>query len=1433
VPEPTPPAFVVVRDSWARPGLGSTCRYHNIHRQVVKIYLLQYTSAQSTATWNGGTSRDWAVPANWSPGIPAEGDNLFIAATTTNGITLDTSHTIGSFDFGTRTSGFSIRTVTNTLTIASGLTASGSFTGVGPQFYGNLTLPYDQTWVIGGEIGSHTTDRGVFIREVTDAGGTRTGVASLVLNGDLNKSGSGQLVIAAVTVSGAGDFIVDQGALKLNAGASSLLTIGGEGNITVNGAAQVFVSRHSGTMNITRPIILNDTAGMVWGGGTASTNTVASPIAWDGTTHAFDVAVSNIAYISSGAWTGSGTVNRTGAGTLTLTGDTSGFTGMLNNAGGTTTLTTAFSGNINVIGGTVNLNGAVAGDVAVSGGTANLPATIAGTLTVGVGAGATVGETAVTGDIALNGGGFSADPTTPGSLDTAGDLTLAGTNTVSLTASPTSTDPFTVLTYAGTLTGDATNLTLAGGASNYRSFVFDTTSTAGVVTLAVGSETRTWNGGVAWDVNTSTNWLEGDQKFLQLDSVVFSDTAAGTVTLRGMLIPSSITVSSDKEYVFTPQDANAYIAGGATLLKSGTGTATLGGTNTFSGNITVSGGRLKAAASAAFGANGKTITVADGATLDHNGAWGVPRDFHAVIAGNGEDGNGVIVNSTTANQNAGFASLTLTADASIGGTGRFDVRPVMAGTGFVDLAGHTLTKSGTNKIAIVDGTIASDGVINVNSGTLAFTRMVVGGNDNLNINAGATVQFENYSSGSFDKPLAIDGGTLLVTGNAFAAGSAVTLANTATFQTDFALTLANTVSGSGNLTKTGTASLILANEATHTGGTTVNAGTLQIGAGGTTGWLAADITNFGSVAFSRSDEVTYTNIITGTGGLAQQGPGTLLLETAQTYTGATAVNGGILKLNTGSDNTLPVVTVLTVADATGASLDLNGLNQEVRTLGGGGATGGTVVNSGATPSVLTIRPTGTDSASFGGAIGGDIRLVVAGDKLAPSYTAPRQRLAGTASTYTGGTVVDGASLLARGDGSLGAVPATFDPANITLQNNGTLLNEADTYVLTLDANRGITLGPGGGALVAAFYANVTVQGAITGDAGNNLTILENRATVVLAADNTYLGDTIIQGPGINGIGRLQIGNGGTTGTLGAGEVTNNGQLSFNRSDDVTVAAAISGSGTLTQLGTGVLTLAVPNTYTGNTTVSAGTLVLAEGAGLSFSVTDTGATQILGTGALTLDGDFTIDTSAVTVESGSWTLVDMTTLVTTVGASFSVAGGEWSETAGVWKKTEGTKNWTFSEATGVLAVAPAGYAGWIAGFDFAAFPGADLSPAGDADGDGIPNAIELVIGNLPNQTKVENLPTIEMVTNPPGVPAGDYLKFTYRRTSESVAAGVTAAAQYDVDLAGAWTTAINGTDGVVILEVADDLIPGHLVEVYIPRSLAADGRLFGRLAVTVP
>ncbi|MFO1490062.1 MAG: autotransporter-associated beta strand repeat-containing protein [Kiritimatiellia bacterium] len=88
-------------------------------------------------------------------------------------------------------------------------------------------------------------------------------------------------------------------------------------------------------------------------------------------------------------------------------------------------------------------------------------------------------------------------------------------------------------------------------------------------------------------------------------------------------------------------------------------------------------------------------------------------------------------------------------------------------------------------------------------------------------------------------------------------------------------------------------------------------------------------------------------------------------------------------------------------------------------------------------------------------------------------------------------------------------------------------------------------------------------------------------TLILAANNTYGGPTTILG------GPLQIGNGGTTGTLGAdaGVIANSGTLLFNRSNAVSLDNVVTGTGGVSNIGTGSLTLNGTQTYTGDTIVS--------------------------------------------------------------------------------------------------------------------------------------------------------------------------------------------------------------------------------------------------------
>src|SRR6202023_1955056 len=83
------------------------------------------------------------------------------------------------------------------------------------------------------------------------------------------------------------------------------------------------------------------------------------------------------------------------------------------------------------------------------------------------------------------------------------------------------------------------------------------------------------------------------------------------------------------------------------------------------------------------------------------------------------------------------------------------------------------------------------------------------------------------------------------------------------------------------------------------GGTTIGAGTLQIGNGGTSGSIAGDVTDNGSLAFNRTNTVIFPGVVSGTGSLSQVGTGTLTLTGADTYNGGTTITAGTLQIGNG------------------------------------------------------------------------------------------------------------------------------------------------------------------------------------------------------------------------------------------------------------------------------------------------------------------------------------------------------------------------------------------------------------------------------------------------------------------------------------------------------------------------------------------------------
>jgi hypothetical protein len=241
-------------------------------------------------------------------------------------------------------------------------------------------------------------------------------------------------------------------------------------------------------------------------------------------------------------------------------------------------------------------------------------------------------------------------------------------------------------------------------------------------------------------------------------------------------------------------------------------------------------------------------------------------------------------------------------------------------------------------------------------------------------------------------------------------------------------------------------------------------------------------------------------------------------------------------------------------------------------------------------------------------------------------------------------------------------------------------------------------------------------------------------------------------------------------------------------------------------------------------VDDGTFALADNAQLKFVL---GATtgvnnSISGAGTVTLDGDFSIDTTAAdALATGSWTLENVTSLTGEYGATFTVVGFT-DAGSNKWTKINGSKIYTFDETTGILTLAPsASYASW------AAINAIGSAANLDKDGDGVNNAVEYVLGGDVNTNDLSKLPQSTI--------SGTNLIFTFQRdvdtidgsTVVTIEVGTTLAAWPAVYTVGADTA--GSTPGVVVTE---DTSEGFdTITLTVP--MGTDPSKFARLKVEVP
>ena len=320
--------------------------------------------------------------------------------------------------------------------------------------------------------------------------------------------------------------------------------------------------------------------------------------------------------------------------------------------------------------------------------------------------------------------------------------------------------------------------------------------------------------------------------------------------------------------------------------------------------------------------------------------------------------------------------------------------------------------------------------------------------NNLVVNSDSTVDIRNSLASQMGN-LTIGNNKLSITGDSGAVltlGAATLTGSMATFDVQSATTLvlSGAVSGTSGIVKNNLGALQLSGTgSTYSGGTTLNAGVLQVnnpaslGAatsallinGGTLEAMAgyteshAIILNAPAIGIQvDAGTLVLNTALSGSGGLAMSGAGGLTLAQASSFSGDVAVSGGTLAL--GVAGALPAVNVAVNGGASaGGVLDLAGQSVTVNGLGGAsGAVAGQIVNSATTSVTLTV---GNNNATniTAAQINGNIALVKTGTGT--------QTLAG-ANGYTGGTTVSQGVLATTTNMALGTSAVTLNGGTLRL-----------------------------------------------------------------------------------------------------------------------------------------------------------------------------------------------------------------------------------------------------------------------------------------------------------------------------------------------------------------------------------------------------------------